>query len=113
MLSGGFVAGAQGDRPGWFAGTRVRAFGRRPLTEDGSVRGRPTCGVNANVGYRIGSWEFVVDCLNVLGRDDHDIEYFYESRTKAEANAGDIGTERTHFHPVEPRMFRLRVTHKW
>ncbi len=109
MLSGGFVAGAQGDRPGWFAGTRVRAFGRRPLTEDGSVRGRPTCGVNANVGYRLGSWEFVVDCLNVLGRDDHDIEYFYESRTKAEADA----TERTHFHPVEPRMFRLRVTHKW
>ena len=109
MLSGGFVAGAQGDRPGWFAGTRVRAFGRRPLTEDGTVRGRPTCGVNANVGYRVNSWEFVVDCLNVLGRNDHDIEYFYESRTKTELK----GTERTHFHPVEPRMFRFRITHKW
>jgi hypothetical protein len=109
MLSGGFVAGAQGDRPGWFAGTRVRAFGRRPLTEDGTVRGRPTCGVNANVGYRVKAWEFVLDCLNVLDRNDHDIEYFYESRTKTELK----GTERTHFHPVEPRMFRFRITHKW
>ena len=37
MFSGGFVLGAQGQQPGWFAGTRARVFGSRPLVEDGSV----------------------------------------------------------------------------
>ena len=109
MLSGGFVAGAQGDSPGWFAGTRVRSFGKRPLSEDGSVRGRPMCSINTNLGYRTRSWEFVIDCLNLLDRKDRDIEYFYESQTKNET----APSERIHFHPVEPRVFRFRVTHRW
>jgi hypothetical protein len=109
MLSGGFIAGAQGETPGWFAGTRVRSFGRRPLSEDGTVRGRALCSINTNLGYRTPSWEFVVDCLNLLDRKDRDIEYFYESQTKAESDP----SERIHFHPVEPRMFRLRATYRW
>ena len=110
MFSGGFTLGAQGRQPGWFAGTRVRAFGRRPLIEDNSVKGRETFTVNANVGYRAERWEATVECLNVLDRKDNDIEYFYTSRLRGER---DAGFDDVHLHPAEPRMFRARVTYRW
>jgi hypothetical protein len=105
MFSGGFLLGAQGQKPGWFAGTRARVFGSRPLIEDGSVKGRQTFTLNANVGYRTPRWEGVLECLNVLDRKDRDIEYFYSSQLPNKAPEDDI-----HFHPAEPRMFRARVT---
>ena len=110
MLSGGFVLGAQGTDPGWFSAARVRAFGRRPLSEEGSVKGRPTCGINAEVGYRTDRWETALECVNLLDRRDRDIEYFYGSRLAGEP-AG--GFEDIHFHPVEPRMLRARFTYWW
>ncbi len=113
MFSGGFVLGAQGQKNGWFAGSRARIFGPRPLTEDGSVRGRQTVMINANVGYRMTRWEGVLECLNVLNRKDRDIEYFYESRTRAETDQGMDPVAGIHFHPVEPRMFRARLTYKF
>jgi hypothetical protein len=109
MLSGGFVVGAQGQKPGWFSGTRMRWFGRRPLTEDGSVKGRETMTVNANVGYRTARWEGVLECLNLLDRKDRDIEYAYASQLRGEAAPVDD----IHFHPIEPRMFRARVTYRF
>jgi hypothetical protein len=113
MFSGGFVLGAQGQKTGWFAGSRARIFGRRPLTEDGAVRGRETVMINANVGYRTTRWEGVLECLNVLNRRDRDIEYFYESRTRTETDRGMDPVAGIHFHPVEPRMFRARLTYKF
>ncbi len=110
MFSGGFVLGAQGQRAGWFAGSRVRAFARRPLIEDNSVKGRETFTVNANLGYRASNWEAAVECLNVLDRNDNDIEYFYTSRLRGER---DEGFDDTHLHPAEPRMFRARFTYRW
>jgi hypothetical protein len=109
MFSGGFVLGAQGQQTGWFTGTRARLFGKRTLNEDGSARGRQTVMVNANVGYRTPRWEGVLECLNILNRRDRDIEYFYESRMQSENDP----VEGIHFHPVEPRMFRARVTYKF
>jgi len=109
MFSGGFVLGAQGQKPGWFAGTRARVFSKRPLIEDGSVKGRETMTVNANVGYRTTHWEGVLECLNVLDRKDRDIEYFYSSQLRNEAAPVDD----IHFHPAEPRMFRARVTYRF
>ncbi len=111
MLSGGFVVGAQGQASGWFAGTRLRWFGRRPLVEDGTVRGRETRSVNANVGYRTPKWEGVLECLNVLDRKDRDIEYYYGSRMRGEPSG--VVVDDIHFHPAEPRMFRARVTYKF
>ena len=110
MLSGGFTLGAQGQQPGWFSGMRVRAFGQRPLTEDDSVRSRPTCTVNANLGYRTDRWEATLECLNLLDREDNDIEYFYTSRLAGEPadGVGDI-----HLHPAEPRMLRARFAYRW
>ncbi len=110
MLSDGFVLGAQGQQPGWFAGTRVRAFGKRPLIEDNSVEGRQTFTVNANVCYRTSNWEAAIECLNLLDREDNDIEYFYTSRLRGER---DQGFDDVHLHPAEPRMFRARVTYRW
>ncbi|MEQ1853226.1 MAG: TonB-dependent receptor, partial [Chthoniobacteraceae bacterium] len=110
MLSGGFVLGAQGRQPGWFTGMRVRAFGQRPLTEDNTVKGRPTVTVNANLGYRAEKWEVALECLNLLDRRDNDIEYFYTSRLAGEP-AG--GIDDIHFHPAEPRMLRARFAYRW
>jgi len=110
MFSGGFVLGAQGAQSGWFAGTRVRAFARRPLIEDDSEQSRATLTVNANVGYRTQNWEAAVECLNLLDRDDNDIEYFYASRLPGEPGEG---IDDKHIHPAEPRMFRARLSYRW
>ncbi len=110
MFSGGVNFGAQGDAEGFFANVRARAFGKRPLVEDNSVKGKNSFLVNASVGYRKKNWEAAVECLNLFNRADNDIEYYYTSRLPGEDAAGvnDI-----HLHPTEPRMFRLRVTYKF
>ncbi|MEN3941503.1 TonB-dependent receptor plug domain-containing protein [Prosthecobacter sp. SYSU 5D2] len=109
MFSGGINLGAQGNADGWFSGMRVRAFTGRPLDETGNIRGRESIMVNATVGYRRKNWEAAVDCLNLLNRNDNDIEYAYESQLRNEA----APINGTHIHPVEPRMFRLRVTYRF
>ncbi len=108
MFSGGFNVGAQGNANGWFAGMRVRAFTGRPLEETGQVEGRESFMVNGTVGYRRKNWEAAVDCLNLLNRADNDIEYYYESQLNGAPAVNDV-----HFHPVEPRMFRFRVTYRF
>ncbi len=112
MFSGGFTLGAQGRQPGWFGGMRVRAFGPRVLTEDNSQKGKTTCTVNANVGYRTPKWEFALECLNLFNRNDSDIEYYYTSLLNSES-AFSTGIDDVHYHPAEPRMFRGRVTYRW
>lgn len=108
MFSGGINLGAQGNDTGWFAGARVRMFANSPLEETDTVRGRDSVLVNATVGYRLKNWEAAVDCLNLLNRQDNDISYFYESQAPGRAAAND-----THIHPIEPRMFRLRLTYRF
>jgi hypothetical protein len=108
MFSGGVNLGAQGNDTGWFAGARVRMFANSPLEETDTVRGRDSVLVNATVGYRHKNWEAAVDCLNLLDRQDNDISYFYESQAPGRPAAND-----THIHPIEPRMFRLRLTYRF
>ena len=108
MFSGGINLGAQGTDSGWFAGSRVRVFANSPLDDAVTVRGRDSVQVNATVGYRRNNWETAVDCLNVLGRKDNDIAYYYESQAPGRAAAFD-----THVHSVEPRMLRLRLTYRF
>lgn len=107
MFSGGFLLGANGEKTGWFSGTRIRTFGPRPLTDDNRVKSRPLCSVNTNIGYRGKNWEAALECLNLLDRKDNDIEYFY-------SRAGTpTPPEERHIHPVEPRMLRARFTVHW
>lgn len=99
-----------GKREGFFGSLRSRYFGPRPLIEDGSVESRQSWQVNARVGYRKNDWEVAVDCLNLLGREDNDIEYFYPSRLPGEPVAG---VDDIHLHPAEPRTFRVSLTRRF
>ncbi|MCB1096934.1 MAG: TonB-dependent receptor plug domain-containing protein [Verrucomicrobiae bacterium] len=107
MVSAGITAG---NEEGIYASLRARYFSPRPLEESGTIKGDSSLQLNARVGYRRGPWEFAVDCLNLLDRDDNDIEYFYESRLPGEDIAG-IGD--THIHPAEPRQVRVSATYRW
>jgi len=55
-------------------------------------------------GLTIGS-----EVFNVLNSKETDITYFYESRLPGEA----VGVEDIHFHPVEPRQFRISVQYQF
>jgi outer membrane receptor protein involved in Fe transport len=95
------------DHPsGWFGGARLRHFGEAPLIEDDSVRSEPTTLVNIEAGYHITrSIQLSAALYNVFDSRDNDITYFYESQLPGEAEpVNDI-----HFHPVEPRTFRLTL----
>ena len=103
------------DLPGmwnrWSASARLRYFGPRDLTEDGSVRSDATTLVNAQIGYRISdTWSASVQCFNVFDTEDSDIDYYYTSRLRGER---DEGYDDVHFHPAEPREFRFTVTAKF
>ncbi|MEM9056462.1 MAG: TonB-dependent receptor [Pseudomonadota bacterium] len=95
---------------GLSASLRVRYLGEAPLIEDGSVTAPDSLLVNAGVVYRRGSIEWRLDAFNLFDSDDNDITYFYESRLAGEPAAG---VEDQHFHPLEPRQFRLSVTKHW
>jgi outer membrane receptor protein involved in Fe transport len=95
------------DHPsGWFGGARLRHFGKAPLIEDGSVKSDPTTLVNLEAGYRItDKIQLSAALFNVFDSRDNDITYLYESQLPGEAEpVTDI-----HFHPVEPRTFRLTL----
>ena len=95
------------DHPsGWFGGARLRHFGEAPLIEDASVESDSTTLVNLEVGYHITkSVQLSAALYNVFDSRDNDITYFYESQLPGEAEpVNDI-----HFHPVEPRTFRLTL----
>ncbi|MEM7011775.1 MAG: TonB-dependent receptor plug domain-containing protein [Verrucomicrobiota bacterium] len=95
---------------GVFASLRTRYFSPRPLNGDGSIESKDAFQVNARVGYRKDNWEIALEALNLLDADDNDIEYFYASRLRGEPLGG---FEDRHFHPFEPRQFRLSFTYRW
>ncbi len=91
----------------WYGMLQYRYFGPRPLIEDDSVRSSSTQLTNLRVGYKIDTkWRLHLDVFNLFDREDSDIEYFYESRVQPT----DPAFEQIHFHPVEPRTFRLTLT---
>lgn len=96
------------DRLGpYFGALRLRYFGPRALIEDNSVRSDSTTLVEARVGYRIDkNLRVALDIHNLLNSRDDQIAYFYASRLPGEPAQGvnDI-----HFHPVEPRSYRLTL----
>ena len=106
MFSGGI---ALGHEEGFFGSMRARAFVGRPLEESGDIEGKNTFTLNAQVGYRTKDWEVALECLNLLDREDNDIEYFYPSQLSTEAAPVDD----IHFHPAEPRMVRVKMTYRF
>jgi hypothetical protein len=90
-----------------FGALQLRYFGPRPLIEDNSVRSRSTATLNGRVGYRINKMARVeLEGFNLTNRRDSAIDYYYESRLATEAaSVNDV-----HFHPIEPRSFRMTYT---
>ena len=93
---------------GWFGALRLRHFGDVPLTEDGAAKAEATTLVNFGTGYQYANrFLLSLDILNLLGSHDADITYFYASRLPGEAPEGVADY---HYHPVEPRTFRVALT---
>ncbi|CAN7223911.1 TonB-dependent receptor [Massilia sp. LjRoot122] len=99
------------DRVGpWSGALRLRYFGPRPLIEDDSVRSRASVTLNGRIGYRIGKdMHIELEGFNLGNRRDSAIDYYYASRLANELDAVDD----IHFHPIEPRSFRLSLTKNW
>ena len=95
------------DRGPYFGALQLRYFGPRPLIEDNSVRSKSTGTLNGRVGYRINKTTSVeLEGFNLTNRKDSAIDYYYASRLRNEAaEVNDI-----HFHPIEPRSFRVNLT---
>ncbi|MDB6069770.1 MAG: TonB-dependent receptor [Verrucomicrobiales bacterium] len=106
MWSGGVTLG-EGD--GIFGSLRGRFFAPRPLEETGRIKSKSSFTLNARAGYRRKNWEVAVDVLNLLDRNNNDIEYYYESQLRGEsAPVADV-----HLHPAEPRTVRVTMSYRW
>ena len=97
---------------GLFGSLRLRHFGKRPLTESGSIKSDPTTVVNMQAGWTWrgfpwGELTWTLDVLNLLDSHDDDITYYYTSRLPGEPLEG---VEDKHYHPVEPLTVRGYVT---
>ncbi len=94
-----------------FGGLRLRYFGGRPLVEDNSIRSASSTLVNARLGFAVsGGWEISVEGFNLLDESVSDIDYYYASRLPGEPLAG---VDDFHFHPSEPRSFRVQVAKRF
>ncbi|NNG22870.1 TonB-dependent receptor [Telluria aromaticivorans] len=99
------------DRAGpWSGALRLRYFGPRPLIEDDSVRSQASVTLNGRIGYRIGKdLRLELEGFNLGNRRDSAIDYYYASRLAGETEA----TDDIHFHPIEPRSFRITLVKNW
>ena len=89
----------------WFGQVQLRYFGPRPLVEDNSQRSKATTLAYLRLGYKATpNLRVALDVFNLFDRKASDIDYWYASQL-----AGDAAREDIHFHPVEPRRFRLTL----
>ena len=98
------------DKGPYFGALQLRYFGPRPLIEDNSVRSKSTASLNGRIGYRINqSARVELEGFNLTNRKDSAIDYYYASRLKGEV----VAVSDIHFHPIEPRSFRVNVTYNF
>ena len=96
----------QGRGP-YFGALQLRYFGPRALVADNSVRSQGTLTLNGRIGYRFSpTVKLELEGFNLTNRRDSAIDYAYTSQLKGEATPVDG----VHFHPIEPRSFRLTLT---
>jgi outer membrane receptor protein involved in Fe transport len=106
-LASTFAGGVTYNTDRWQGAVKLRYFGPRPLTEDNSQRSDASILFNAQVGYAVSERSrFRLDVLNLFNRAVDDITYFYTSRLPGEPAEGVADK---HFHPAEPRTFRLSM----
>lgn len=89
-----------------FGSVRVRHFGPRPLTADGSFYSQPTTILNGELGWTIhDQLNITLEGFNLFDSKVSDIDYYYTSRLLGEP-AG--GVDDIHLHPSLPRTLRLQ-----
>ncbi len=102
----------------WSFSGHLRYFGPRPLTEDNSVRSQSSTLVSLRTSYKVDSrLRINFDVFNLFNRNVNDIDYFYCSRLRSDdvtnSRCGDDptkpGVDDIHFHPAEPRSFRIAL----
>ncbi|MEO7852424.1 MAG: TonB-dependent receptor [Rubrivivax sp.] len=104
-------AGVSVDRYGpWSGGAFLRYIGSYPLIEDNSVRSQAQTVVDAQLGYEVArDWKLRFDIFNLFDSQTNDVAYFYESRLPGETQ----GVEDVHFHPNEPRSYRVTLSYRF
>ena len=105
-------AGIAVDRYGpWSGGLFLRYIGAYPLVEDNSVRAKSSTVVDGQVGLLLAPrLQLRLDVFNLLDAKTNDITYFYASRLTGEPAEG---VDDVHFHPGEPRSFRVSVSYRF
>jgi outer membrane receptor protein involved in Fe transport len=101
----------------WSAAFELRYFSAYPLIEDDSVRSNPSTLVNLRGGYQFDkTWKLQLDVLNLFNSSSNDITYYYAScppnqigSAGCPVGGGGQGVNDIHFHPTEPRQFRLTL----
>ena len=104
VISAGLTYYEQSNQQGLSYALRARYLSSRTVDSNDEISPPSTFIVNTQIRYRATNWDVVLEVLNTLDSDDHDIDYFYASRLQGEPNEG---VEDLHFHPVEPRNIRL------
>ncbi len=90
-----------------FGGIRWRYFGPRSLTDDDTVRSKPSSVVNLQAGCRMSKRaRLALNVFNLFDVADSDIDYYYASRLPGEPSGGRFDI---HTHPALPRTARLHV----
>jgi hypothetical protein len=102
------------DYAGFSSSMRLRYFGPRDLTSDGIFRSNQTVMLNGELGYQIKKkWHVSAEFLNMLDREDSDIDYAYESRVIPGITPGGTPIGSPVFtrvaHPVEPFQVRFAL----
>jgi TonB dependent receptor. len=100
------------DPQGFDGELKFRYFGRRPLTDDGSILSHTTKVVNLGGGYHVTPKLRVgIQLLNLFDSHDHDIDYYYASRLSTSEPVDGINDNE--FHPVQPFQVRATVSYVW
>jgi hypothetical protein len=96
---------------GWGGALFLRYIGAYPLNEANSVRAEASTVVDGQVSYLImPRLRLRLDVFNLLNAQTSDIAYFYASRLP---NEPAEGVEDIHFHPGEPRSFRVTLSYRF
>ncbi|WP_083244252.1 TonB-dependent receptor [Leptospira tipperaryensis] len=95
----------------FFGSVRGRYFGPRSLIEDNSFRSPPTTLFNLQAGKRFDeNWSLVFEMFNIQNAKVSDIDYYYASRLKHEAEGpNEGGYNDVHTRPSAPRSIRLSL----
>jgi hypothetical protein len=91
----------------WSGSVFMRYFGPHPLIEDNSQVGASSLMWSGRATYKFDRrTQLTLDVLNLFDRKANDIEYYYASRLNNEPPGGVADR---HFHPAEPRTFRVTL----